>query len=314
MTDPIVLLQILWTGTVTAASLVLLTVAFSLTQKVTGLWNFAQAGFMGVAFYTMLFVLNDLGLPLVVALAAGAALTAGIGVFTEAYGLDTLRARRSGNLTFFIFTLISAELIIYVLTLLFGTEPQTLFPSIMSPIHIVGGIAISDWDLTAVGTTVVMLVLLYLFLNRTKDGQFLIAVADNAKLAELYGISAQRAYRVTAIIAGIFICAAMYLVGARAGVTPNSPMELILSAVIGTLLGGMGRVFMGGLATVILALLQSYSVLVISSRWQNLLLYGFLFITILLFPRGMHLPRFRLRRALTPEPSAPGQSAPGQSV
>jgi len=303
MTDPIVLLQILWTGTVTAASLVLLTVAFSLTQKVTGLWNFAQAGFMGVAFYTMLFVLNDLALPLWVALAAGAALTAGIAVFTEAFGLDTLRARRSGNLTFFIFTLISAELIIYVLTLLFGTEPQTLFPSIMSPIHIVGGVAISDWDLTAVGITVVMLTLLSLFLNRTKEGQFLVAVADNAKLAELYGISAQRAYRVTAIIAAIFITAAMYLVGARAGVTPNSPMELILSAVIGTLLGGMGRVFMGGLATVILALLQSYSVLVIASRWQNLLLYGFLFITILLFPRGMHLPRLRTRRAPAPEPS-----------
>ena len=61
MTDPIVLLQILWTGAVTASSYVLLTVAFSLTQKVTGLWNFAQAGTMGIAFYTMFFVLNDLG-------------------------------------------------------------------------------------------------------------------------------------------------------------------------------------------------------------------------------------------------------------
>ena len=58
MTDPIVLLQILWTGAVTASSYVLLTVAFSLTQKVTGLWNFAQAGTMGIAFYAMFFVLN----------------------------------------------------------------------------------------------------------------------------------------------------------------------------------------------------------------------------------------------------------------
>ena len=49
MPEPIVLLQILWTGTVTSLSLVLLTIAFSLTQKVTGLWNFAQAGFMGLA-------------------------------------------------------------------------------------------------------------------------------------------------------------------------------------------------------------------------------------------------------------------------
>jgi branched-subunit amino acid ABC-type transport system permease component len=297
VTDPIVLLQILWTGAVTASSYVLLTVAFSLTQKVTGLWNFAQAGTMGIAFYAMYFVLNDLGQPLLLALPAATALAAVAGIATELWGLDVLRARRSGNLTFFIFTLILAELIIYVLTLLFGTEPQTLFPSILSPVHIIGGIAIGDWDLRAVGITVGALVALQLFLRLSNEGQFLIAVADNARLAELYGISARRAYCVTAAIAGVLITLAMYLFGARTGITPNSPMELILTAVIGTLLGGMGRVFMGGLASLVLALIQSYSVLVIGSRWQNLLIYGFLFVAIVVFPRGIHLPRRRIRIA-----------------
>jgi branched-chain amino acid transport system permease protein len=306
MTDPIVLLQILWTGAVTASSYVLLTVAFSLTQKVTGLWNFAQAGTMGIAFYAMFFVLNDLGLPLFVALPVGAACAAAAGIAIEAWGLDVLRARRSGNLTFFIFTLILAELVIYVLTLLFGTEPQTLFATILSPVHFVGGIAVSDWDLRAVVVTVAALVALQLFLRFGKEGQFLIAVADNAKLAELYGISARRAYCVTAAIAGILITLAMYLAGARSGITPNSAMELILTAVIGTLLGGMGRVFMGGLASLVLALIQSYSVLVIGSRWQNLLIYGFLFVTIVVFPHGIHLPRRRLR---APAPTTPVQAA-----
>ncbi len=306
MTDPIVLLQILWTGAVTASSYVLLTVAFSLTQKVTGLWNFAQAGTMGIAFYAMFFVLNDPGLPLFVALPVGAVCAAAFGIATEAWGLDVLRARRSGNLTFFIFTLILAELVIYILTLLFGTEPQTLFATILSPVHIVGGIAVSDWDLRAVGVTVAALVALQLFLRFGKQGQFLIAVADNAKLAELYGISARRAYCVTAAIAGILITLAMYLAGARSGITPNSPMELILTAVIGTLLGGMGRVFMGGVASLVLALIQSYSVLVIGSRWQNLLIYGFLFVTIVVFPHGIHLPRRRIR---APVPTTPVHAA-----
>jgi branched-chain amino acid transport system permease protein len=306
MTDPIVLLQILWTGAVTASSFVLLTVAFSLTQKVTGLWNFAQAGTMGIAFYAMYFVLNDLAMPLLVALPVAAVTAAVTGMATEAWGLDVLRARRSGNLTFFIFTLILAELVIYILTLLFGTEPQTLFGSIMSPVRIVGGIAISDWDLRAVAITVSALVALQLFLRLSKEGQFLIAVADNAKLAELYGISARRAYCVTAAIAGVLITLAMYLLGARSGITPNSSMELILTAVIGTLLGGMGRVFMGGLASLVLALITSYSVLVIGSRWQNLLIYGFLFVAIVVFPNGIHLPRRRIR---APVATAPAQTA-----
>ena len=301
LTDPTLLLQILWTGAVTASSSVLLTVGFSLTQKVTGLWNFAQAGFMGVAFYAMYFALNDLEWPLVLAFPFAAACAAATALATEAWGLDVLRARRSAHLTFFIFTLIAAEFIIYWLTLLFGTEPKTLFKSIMSPVHIVGDIAISDWDLTAVAITAVFLGALAGFLRWSKEGQFLVAVADNARLAELYGISARRAYHVTAVIAALFITAAMYLVGSRGGITPNSPMELILNAVIGTLLGGMGRVFMGAAASVVLALIQSYSVLVISSRWQNLLLYGFLFVAIVVFPHGIHLPKRRARPA--PEPA-----------
>jgi branched-subunit amino acid ABC-type transport system permease component len=300
MTDPLVLLQILWTGAATSAIFVLLTVAFSLTQKVTGLWNFAQAGFMGIAFYAMFYVLNDLQMPLIVALAAGAACAALAAVLTEIFGLDVLRARKSGSLMFFIFTLILAQFIIYMLTLLFGTEPQTLYKSIMSPVRIVGGIAVSNWDLTAVATAATMLTLLFIFLRTTKEGQFLVAVSDNAKLAELYGISAKRAYRVTAVIAALFICAAMYLTGTRGGVTPNSPFELVLAATIATLLGGMGRVFIGALAAVILALIQSFSVLVISSRWQNLLLYGFLFVTITLFPRGINFPRLKPKAAASP--------------
>jgi branched-subunit amino acid ABC-type transport system permease component len=302
MTDPIVLLQILWTGTVTSLSLVLLTIAFSLTQKVTGLWNFAQAGFMGLSFYAMYWVLNDLQLPLAVALVAGFAAAAGIGYLTEVFGLDVLRARNSGNLTFFIFTFILAEFIIYWLALLFGTEPQTLFKSIFSPVHIVGGIAISDWDLQAVSIAAVMVAALWLYLGWTKQGQCIIAVSDNAKLAELYGISAERAYRIVAIISGLFICAGMYLVGSRGGVTPNSPFELVLTATIATLLGGMGRVFTAAASAIIIAVLQSFSVLFISARWQALLLYIFLFVTIVLFPRGI---RFARRKVIPAETASP---------
>ena len=75
-----------------------------------------------------------------------------------------------------------------------------------------------------------------------------------------------------------------------------------------TLLGGMGRVFMGAFAAVILALIQSFSVLVISSRWQNLLLYGFLFVTITLFPRGINIPRLRPKVA-SPAPGTVTQPA-----
>jgi branched-subunit amino acid ABC-type transport system permease component len=295
--DPVILAQIFWTGLATSAPHVLLTLGFALTLKVTGLWNFAQAGFMAIGFYTMFMALNWLDLPIIVAVVMAVVTTVVASLATEVWGLQVFRDRQSGNLMFFIFTLILAEFIIYVITLIFGTEPQTLFKSILSPVRIVGGIAISDWDLLGVGLMILGLAGLWLFMNYTREGQFLTAVSDNARLAELYGISAKRAYRVAAVISSLFIVAAMYLVGSHGGVVPNSPLELVLGAVLGTLLGGIGRVFAAGAASVFLAMIQSFSILVLASRWQNLLLYGFLFIAILLFPRGVRMPKFRFALA-----------------
>jgi len=290
MMDPIVLLQIVWTGVAISSYYVLFTIAFSLALKVMQLWNFAQAGLMALAFYSMFFAFNRLGLPLPLGIAFGAAVTVAAAMALEIFGLRTLRARRSGNLTFFIFTLICAEFVSYVLMMVFGTEPQTLFPSILSQVHIVMNIAISNWDLIAVGTTVVCVAALWVFTRFHREGQFMLAVGENAALAELYGISAKRAYLTTMIIVGLISCAGMYLFGSRSGVFPATPLELLLVAVIATLLGGMGRIFAAGAAAIAIGLIQSFSVLFISSQWQTLVLYVFLFVTIIVFPFGFRLP------------------------
>ena len=265
-------------------------------MKVEKLWNFAQAGLMGIAFYTMFFSLNAAHWPAWLGVGAAVLLTARRHRRASRSGRSTvLRRRHSSGLIFFIFTLIFSEFVAFLLTLLFGTEPETIFPSVMSPVRIVGGIAVSDWDLQAIGVTLgAARSVLYLLIRFTRDGQFMLAVADNDKLAELYGISAKRAYLLSGVIAAVLIVAGIYLYGTRAGVTPDVPIELILTAVIATLIGGLGRVFSAAIAAVGLALMQSFSILFIASKWQALLLYVVLFFAIVVFPRG--IPAWRRRR------------------
>lgn len=287
MFDPAVLAQILWTGLATSSYMVLFTIAFALVLKVLKLWNFAQAGMMAIAFYAMYAAVNQLGWPTAAAVAFGLVVTLAATLAFEVFGLRTLRARRSSSLLFFIFTLVCSEFAAYALTLAFGTEPVPLFPEILSPVRVVGQIAVSDWDLLAVGVTLALGIALALYLRLSRDGQFLVAVSDNAELAELYGISAKRAYLVAFSIATVFVCAGMYLYGSRTAVIPTAPLQLMLFAVIASLLGGMGSVLGGATAAVGLSLLQSYSILVIPSQWQGLILYVFLFVTILFFPGGL---------------------------
>src|ERR1700743_1984234 len=126
MLDTSILLQILWTGIATATYGVLLATAFSLVLKVVKVWNFAQAGMMGIAYYTMYVCLQKANLPVALALGIAMLVTIGVALLIETLGLQTFRRRKSPSLTYFIFTLLLSELVQYVLAMIFGTEPVSL--------------------------------------------------------------------------------------------------------------------------------------------------------------------------------------------
>ncbi|MBV7484583.1 branched-chain amino acid ABC transporter permease [Bordetella sp. BOR01] len=293
MLDFQTLLQIFWTGLANSTYAVLLAAAFALVLKVVKVWNFAQAGLMGIAYYTMYLAIQKLGWPGYAAFALGAAAAIAAALAMEVYGLQTFRRRHSPPLTFFIFTLVLSELVQYLLAMVAGTEPVSLAATIMSASYIVGGVVVSEWDLKAIAFTVVLMALLFFVMKRTRHGQYMIAAADNPHLSRLYGVNVRRVYALTFVIAAVLIAAGMYLFGTRASMVPNTPLEMMLFAVIAALLGGMGNVFGAAIAAVFLGLLRAFSILVIPSAWQSLILYALLFITILFFPQGVRLARRR---------------------
>lgn len=301
--------QILWTGLATSSYQVLFAIAMALVLKVTQIWNFTQPGLMAIAFYVMFWALNSAALPAWAAIALAIAVTVPLAVAIEAWGFETFRRRGSPPMTFFIFTFIAAEFAIYLLTLLFGTEPVTLYPSIMSPVHLIGPIVVSDWDLRAIGTTALLCLALFLFLRYSRHGQFLIAVADNGSLAELYGISARQAYALSMALAAMLVTAAMFLFGTKLAAYPNTTLDIMVFAVAATILGGIGSVAGAAGAAVLINLLQQLSILVIPSRWQGFLLYIFLFLIIIFFPTGLKLPQRRRIADGRGQPTAPEASA-----
>lgn len=248
---------------------------------------------MGLSFYVMYAMHNMLSLPLLASVAVGLIATIIASVCLDRFGLQTLRNRNSPSLTFFIFTLVVSEFLAYFLALIFGTEPVALTKNIMSGVNIVSGVVISNWDIRAVCLTAIVLLTLYLFIKHTRDGQFMAAVADNPDLSRFYGINVKRAYVITFVIAAVMITAGMYLFGTRASIIPNTPLQMMLFAVISTLLGGMGRIFGAALAAMGLTLIQGLSIFVIPSQWQGLILYVFLFVTILFFPRGVSFQKIK---------------------
>ena len=292
--------QLAWTGLATSTFYYLFAIAFALVLKVNRVWNFGQAAIMVVAYFSMYVPLQWWRMPTAEAIGVGIAVTVAASLALEWFGFRVLRNRRSSVLTYFIFTIAISQFAVYFGELLFGADPKTLHASIMSPVSLVGPIAVSYWDLRAVGVAIGLTLALAAFLRFTKDGQFLSAVADNPELAQVYGIGLGRAYAISMVIAALFVVAGMYLVGTRLPMYPATPLnQFLVLAVIATILAGIGNVFAAGVAAITLGLIQTFSILVISSTWQILIVYALIFVTILLFPSGVTLkrPSRKIKRA-----------------
>lgn len=307
MFNATVISQILWTSLATSSYFVLFALAFALVLKVNKVFNFAQAGMMTAGFYAAFVTVRWLGMPgmfgVIAAIAGGMA----AGFVLERFGFRVLRERKASPMFVFIFTLVASQFITYAMTLVFGTWPTTIFESMFWPVMLVGDVAVSAWDLPAIGATLAVLGSLWAFLRFTRYGQFMIAVADNGDLAELYGIRKDRVLMVSMLIAGAIVAIGMFLYGTRAQVQPAAATELMLFAVAATILGGIGNIWGAALAAVILGVVQNSSILFIPSAWQGFLLYAFLFFAIVLFPSGFKLPESK--KALAKMKAAPPANA-----
>jgi branched-subunit amino acid ABC-type transport system permease component len=282
--------QVLWTSLATSSYLVLFAVAFALVLKVNQIFNFAQAAVMTIAFYAAHAVVSMAGQSGVLGFAAALASATIAAVILELFGFRSLRRRKASQMFVFIFTLIVSELVAYMAMLIFGTWPTTIFPSLFWPVSLVGNVAVSAWDVPALGAMLGSLALLFLFLRFSQPGRFMLAVADNPDLAELYGIEKNHIYLVAMIIAGLLIGVGMFLYGSRAQVQATTSIELMLFAIAATIIGGIGNVWGAAITAIVLGVLQNGSVLFIPSEWQGFLLYVFLFLAIVFFPKGVKLP------------------------
>lgn len=310
MLTPSILAQVFWTSLATSSYYVLFSLAFSLVLKVNGVFNFAQAAMMTAAFYAAYTLVGILGLPGWVGFAGALGGSVVMAALTEVLGFRMLRRRRAEQLFIFIFTLIVSEFVAFVAMLVFGTFPTTIFSSLVWPVTLVGNVAISGWDIPALASTAGAVLAVFLLLRFSRIGQAMTAVADNAELAELYGIRRERTFMAAMLTAGILVAIGMFLYGTRAQVQPNTAIDLMIFAIAATIMGGIGNLAGTVIMAVVLGIIQNASVLFIPSQWQGFLLYAFLFAAIVLLPNGIRLPQWRRMSRSTPSSAIDLNKAP----
>ena len=217
----------------------LVALGFSLVYRTMGLVNFAHGAVLMLGAYLASTFYLSARLPFAVAVPAAMAATFGVGLVIE----RVLRPLENKDFDLMLIGTIGAGTVLEAVAILIWTSAGRGVPSpvAIAPL-IVGGVRIGSYDLVVVGITAVVVALLTLFLQRTKRGAAMQAVAMDHEAATAVGIHVGRS---NALAFGLGAALAA-LAGALA-----SPM-LYLSPTMGDSLGiqGFAAAILGGFGSV----------------------------------------------------------------
>ena len=267
----------------------LFAVGYTLVFGVLDILNLAhQAVFMLSAFIALVLVEN-LHLPLLLALPAAVIAGGLIGLVLERVAFRPLRGRSDSNISGLISSLAVATILEAIALQFFGPDisrfPGGTFPDRMIQI---GGASASLLQLCIIGISVLLMALLSFLMARTRLGRRLRAVAESPRAARILGIDVDRTIAVAFFLSSALGGAAGVLFGlAFNSIQPDVGRSVELKGLAVIILGGMGSVPGAVLAGFALGLIEVFTVAHIGSSFRDVVSFAVLFLVLLARPRGL---------------------------
>jgi branched-chain amino acid transport system permease protein len=280
--------QQLLNGVVVGAVYALFSLGLTLVFGMHRILNLAHgAVFMWGAFFGY-FAVTVAGMPLVVAFVLA---IIGAGLLSIVLDLLVFRPlrRREGDEFGTIVASIGANLVLMHLAQQ-ATNAQTLrFPFGTFPIMFFefATLRISLQQIVILAAVAVLVIMLLVYLFRTNLGTDARAVAINEQTSMLLGVNPTAVYLNTFFIAGALAGAAGVILGiAFNSVSYVMGEPVMLQAFVVIVLGGLGSVTGALLAGILLGMIQTLTTVYISSELSDAVVFGLLFLVLLVRPSG----------------------------
>ena len=291
------------TGLTVGAIYALVALGYTLVYGVLKLINFAHSEVFIAGAYAALFTWSALGLnqhssvsglgPIVLYLGIGLLVAAVVSALTamlvEQVAYRPLRKRNAPPLAFLI-TAIGASIAISEAFAVYTRRLSRGVPKLMptEPVFTVFGVPISRVELLIVGSALVMMLALDLFINRSRVGRGIRAVAQDPSTAALMGINQDRIILMVFVAGGLMAGAAGVLYNVRIGSLAYSAGFLLgLKAFTAAVLGGIGNLrgaLVGGL---LLGLSENYASGLFGTEWKDLTAFVVLVVLLMFRPTGL---------------------------
>ncbi|HYK43156.1 MAG TPA: branched-chain amino acid ABC transporter permease [Thermoanaerobaculia bacterium] len=196
--------------------------------------------------------------------------------------------RRASRLTLLI-TAIGVSLFIEnAAQLVFGPDPK-FFPSLAPHKDFnIAGVHVTSEQLTVIGVSFLLMVLLRFFIQKTRTGKAMRAVSFNLDAAKLMGISTDRIIATTFALGSALAAAGGVLIGMQIPkIDPLMGILYGLKAFVAAVLGGIGNVPGAVLGGLVIGTSEVLVVGYLSSTYRDAIAFGILILVLILRPQGI---------------------------
>jgi neutral amino acid transport system permease protein len=270
-------------------------IGLSLIFGVTGLTNFAHGELVTAGALFAFWLNNGAGLPLLVAAPIAIALGGLFGALHDIAIFRPLRRRGTSLIAQLVITIGLSLVIKYIILMLFEGRPRNYndFQG-TQPLSWVPLVNINGVDLAVMVISVGLLTAVGLFLQRTRMGKALRAVADNRDLASSSGIDVQRIITMVWAVSGALAAIGGILLALSDGLEWQSGARLLLLMFAGVTLGGLGTAYGALIGSLMVGVLVEVSTLFMPSELKTVVALVVLILVLVVRPQGLLGQRMRV--------------------
>lgn len=280
-------MRLLISGLVLGGIYGLIALGYSLIYKASGLMSFVQGDIMTLGAYLGLTFFRILKFPFLVSLLLTVFCAFCVGLLLEKGVIRILLNKNVLAIYIVLATIAISYIIQNGVQLGWGSITQ-YFPSIFSkPSVKVLGISVQPEALMCMGASLVCMVLLHLFMTKTRFGTAMRASAMDPMAAQSCGINVSLSTGITwGLSAGLAAIAGM-LIGPMYGVYSTLGSTIGNKGFSGAVIGGYGNMYGAMVGGLLLGLAEIFVSGYISSTYKNLIAYIILIVFLFLKPTGI---------------------------
>jgi branched-chain amino acid transport system permease protein len=256
-----------------------LTLVFSIMRIV----QFAHGEIYMLGAYCSYFLIKLFGFSFWVALPVTAIAIGLLGIVLERFFFRPFRGRFESSI------IVAVGLMVLLQTTAvvgFGTDTKSM-GGIIPGVLRVSGVTLS-WDrLLAIAVGIILVVALFLLIQKTKMGQAMIAVAQDPYAAALQGIDVNRVSAVAMALGCALAAIAGSLMGSIFSTSPFMGTSAITKGIAVIILGGLGSIPGAVAGGLILGLIDGLVPPLLSPTMAGIVGFGVIIIVLLFRPRGL---------------------------